>query len=334
MNILQNIITKAQTKPQKIVLAEGEDKRIIEAAANAHQHRIAEIYLLGNDEKIRQQARALGVSLDGIKIIDPTTSKLAIDYAKALYKARKHKGMSLEKAEQLVLDPLYFGMMMIYQGDADGGVCGAVYSSADVVRSALQLIGMQANCKLVSSCFLMIMDKPFHTLQNALIFADCALNISPDAQQLAQIAIASAQTAKLLLEEEPSLAMLSFSTNNSAQSPLIDKVIKATELVFEQYPEIKIIGEVQLDAALIPAIYQQKAANKPTPDSAANVLIFPNIEAGNIGYKIAERIGQAQAIGPILQGLNNPVNDLSRGCNAQDIFNVIAITAVQCASGT
>lgn len=331
MKSLDELISKARDAPKRIVLAEGEDLRIIEAAANAHQQGIAEIFLLGNKDSISDQARRAGFDLAGIELINPSTSSRADHYASALYQARKHKGLSDEKASELIRNPLFYAMMMVRQGDVDGCVVGAVYTSADVVRAALQLVGKHEDYDLVSSCFIMLMNKPFHSIKGAIIFADCGLNIDPDAEQLAQIALTSADSAKNLLGLEPLVAMLSFSTNQSANHPLVDKIIQATEIARKAAPDLKIIGEVQLDAALVPEIHQQKTDSSDI-QLPANVLVFPNLEAGNIGYKLAERLGQAEAIGPILQGLKRPVNDLSRGCNTQDVFNVIAVTVVQALS--
>lgn len=327
MNILNKIISNATGHSKKIVLPEGEDSRVIEAAINAQSQGIAEICLLGGSDKIMHVVNELGLSINNIEIIDPVTSSQLDSYADAMWEIRKHKGMTIEDAKKLILNPLNFALMMVQQGDMDGAVCGAVYSSADVVRSSLQLIGKHEDYGLVSSCFLMLMDKPFHSFKGGFIFADCALNIEPNAQQLAQIALASAKTASKLLETEPTVAMLSFSTNQSAQHTLVDKVVEATKYLKALVPEIKVMGDVQFDAALIPEIYQKKT--NLIQDLPANVFIFPNIEAGNIAYKITERLAQAEAIGPILQGLKKPVNDLSRGCKAQDIFNVIAITVNQ-----
>tara|TARA_R110002110_G_scaffold121588_1_gene297423 strand:- start:768 stop:1490 length:723 start_codon:yes stop_codon:yes gene_type:complete len=236
--------------------------------------------------------------------------------------------MTPEQADERVQDPLYYAQMMVRLGDADGSVAGAVYTTGAVVRSAIQVIGMAPGATMVSSFFLMMMCEPFHELKGGVIFSDCGLVINPDAQQLAQIAISAAASAKTLLNEDPRVAMLSFSTSGSATHSAVDKVVEATALVKQQYPDLCIDGDVQLDAAIVAEIAERKVDRSQTKGKA-NVLVFPNLEAGNIGYKLAERIGKADAIGPILQGLAKPANDLSRGCSVNDVVNVIAITVVQ-----
>lgn len=328
MHTLNRILDKARCSPRKIILPEGEDQRILAAGIKAHQSKVAEITLLGDENIIVRHCEQAGLDCSALSIINPNTSSKIASYAEILFQAREKKGMTLDKAQELITNPLYYAMISTRAGDSDACVAGAVYSTADVVRTALQLVGKHQDYELASSCFIMLLDKDFHAIKGPLIFSDCGLNITPDAEQLAQIALASSQTAKSLLDLEPVVAMLSFSTQQSANHPLVDKVIKATELIRKANPNLKVIGEVQLDAALIPDIYRQKTADSSHNDSA-NVLIFPNLEAGNIGYKLVERLAQAEAIGPILQGLKQPVNDLSRGCKAEDIFNTIAVTVVQ-----
>lgn len=328
MKALNNIFKRASEAPRQIVLAEGEDPRIIEAAQNATNQRIAKIVLLGNVAKIKAKATELNVTLESVTVIDPSDSPKASSYAAKLFELRQAKGMTEEKAAEQIKDPLYYAQMMVHLGDADGSVNGAVYTTGDVVRSAIQIIGMDESASIVSSFFLMMLCQPFHDLKGGIIFSDCGLVIDPTSEQLAQIALSAAHSAKTLLNEEPRVAMLSFSTSGSAKHASVDKVVSATKQVKTLMPELTIDGDIQLDAAIVASISEKKVANSAI-NGRANVLVFPNLEAGNIGYKLAERIGKADAIGPILQGLKKPANDLSRGCCLKDIVNVIAITVVQ-----
>ena len=328
MKALNNIFKRAEQDPRRIVLAEGDDPRIIEAAVTATSRGIADVTLLGNADTIRGKAEAADLSLSGISVIDPADSGAVERYADALYQLRQHKGMTPEKAAELMLDPLHYAQMMVHLDDADGSVCGAVYTTGDTVRAAIQIIGMADNASMISSFFLMMLCEPFHELKGGVIFSDCGLVIDPDAEQLSQIAMSAANSAQTLLNEDPKVAMLSFSTSGSASHAAVDKVVEATRLVKAQMPDLAIDGDVQLDAAIVAEIAERKVAQSET-HGRANVLVFPNLEAGNIGYKLAERIGKADAIGPILQGLKKPANDLSRGCSANDVVNVIAITVVQ-----
>lgn len=328
MKALNNIFSRASEAPRQIVLAEGEDPRVIEAAQNATQQGIASVVLLGNVASINAKAEALGVSLESVTLIDPSDSPKAVRYAAKLFEIRQAKGMTEEKAAELIQDPLYYAQMMVHLGDADGSVSGAVYTTGDVVRSAIQIIGMDKSASMVSSFFLMMLCQPFHDLQGGVIFSDCGLVIEPNSEQLAQIAVSAAHSAQTLLNEDPRVAMLSFSTSGSAKHPMVDKVVEATAKAKAMMPDLAIDGDIQLDAAIVPSIAEKKVANSATKGQA-NVLVFPSLEAGNIGYKLAERIGKADAIGPILQGLSKPANDLSRGCAVKDIVNVIAITVVQ-----
>ena len=328
MKALNNIFKRAGDDPRAIVLAEGEDPRIIEAAATATERGIARITLLGSVASIRSKAAEQGVSLEGVTLVDPSESPAADRYAAELYRLRQAKGMTEEKAAELICDPLHFAQMMVHLNDADGSVCGAVYTTGDTVRAAIQIIGMAPNSSMISSFFLMMLCESFHELKGGVIFSDCGLVIDPNSEQLAQIAMSASNSARTLLNEDPKVAMLSFSTSGSAKHAAVDKVVEATRLVKEQLPDLAIDGDVQLDAAIVAEIAERKVAASET-HGRANVLIFPNLEAGNIGYKLAERIGKADAIGPILQGLKKPANDLSRGCSANDVVNVIAITVVQ-----
>lgn len=328
MKALNNIFKRAEADPRAIVLAEGEDPRIIEAAVTATSRGIARTTLLGNVDAIQAKAAEQGLSLEGVTLIDPANSAETERYAQELYRLREAKGMTLGKAAELMTDPLHYAQMMVHLDDADGSVCGAVYTTGDTVRAAIQIIGMAPNSSMISSFFLMMLCEPFHELKGGVIFSDCGLVIDPDAKQLAQIAMSASDSARNLLSEEPKVAMLSFSTSGSAKHSAVDKVVEATALVKEQLPDLAIDGDVQLDAAIVAEIAERKVKASET-HGRANVLIFPNLEAGNIGYKLAERIGKADAIGPILQGLKKPANDLSRGCSANDVVNVIAITVVQ-----
>lgn len=328
MQFLDSILVKARSRRKTIVLAEGEDSRVIEAAQRAQGDGIADCILVGREEEIRRQAAALKLDLNGIRLEDPVTSQYHQSYSERLCELRKHKGMTLERAQQQALDPLVFADLMLQAGDADGSIAGAIYTTGDRVRSALQIIGVKAGFHSVSSFMLMLMEAPHHDPKQTMLFADCALIVDPDAEQLAEIAMATTQSARQFIDAEPRLAMLSFSTDGSARHQLVDKVRAATKLARAQMPDTAIEGEVQLDAAIVPAVAQQKIADSKI-QGRANVLIFPDLEAGNIGYKLVQRFGAAKVIGPILQGLKRPANDLSRGCSSEDVYNLIALTAVQ-----
>ena len=261
-------------------------------------------------------------------LVDPATATQRDAYADTLHALRKNKGMTAAAARDAMLDPLCHANLMVRLGDADGSVAGAVHATADVVRAAIQLIGVDPAFRIVSSFFLMMLCEPFHTIKGGLIFSDCALVVDPDANQLAEIAMAAADSAHALLGEEPRVAMLSFSTSGSAHHAAVDKVTAATAHVRELRPTLAIDGDVQLDAAIVAEIAERKIAHSQV-GGHANVLVFPSLEAGNIGYKLAERIGRAKAVGPLLQGLRRPANDLSRGCSADDVYHVIAATTVQ-----
>nr|WP_299246014.1 phosphate acetyltransferase [uncultured Halomonas sp.] len=328
MQVLDNIMERAKQARKRIVLCEGDDARVLEAAVRAAQDGIADIILVGERAGIEATAADNNVSLDAITLIDPAESSLTPSLVEALYQLRHKKGMTQERAEHEVQKPLVFADLLVRLEHADGSVAGAVHTTADVVRSAIQIVGVKPGAKLVSSFFLMVMEEAHHQRKGGMIFSDCGLVIDPSAEELAEIAKAAADSARALLGEEPKVAMLSFSTNGSAKHAAVDKVVEAARKVKAECPELAIDEDIQLDAAIVPEIAQRKL-----PDSRvkgeANVLIFPDLEAGNIGYKLAERIGGAKAIGPMLQGLAKPANDLSRGCSPDDVYHVIAVTAVQ-----
>jgi len=328
MHPLERIILEAQKNPLRIVLPESTDPRMLEAARQATDQKIAKVSLLGEPVKIREAAKAAGFSLEGIPLIDMESHPKKMEWISLFAERRKHKGLTVEKAAETLADPLFYGAMMVKEGDADGMVAGAVNSTSNVLRSSLQIIGAQPGIKTVSSCFLMIVPNCPYGANGTLMYGDCGVVPNPDAEMLADIAISTAQSTQALIGVEPIVAMLSFSTYGSAKDPLVDKVIQATKLVKERRPDLKVDGELQGDAALIEAIGKRKAPTSPVAGKA-NTLIFPDLNAGNIAYKLTERLAKAEAYGPLLQGLALPVNDLSRGCSARDIYNTIAITCVQ-----
>ncbi|MBQ6551438.1 MAG: phosphate acetyltransferase [Lachnospiraceae bacterium] len=328
MSMIEMIKDKARKNVKRIVLPEGTEPRTVAAAAEILKEGLAEPILLGNPEAIKAEAEKQGVDLAGICTADPETSEKAPAYSEALYELRKTKGVTPEAAEQLVKDPMYYGIMMVKSGDADGLVSGAVHSTGDMLRPALQIIKTKPGIKIVSSSFLM--DCPNKDLgeDGLLVYADCVVMPNPTAEELAYIAIAAADTAKTLCGiEEPRVAMLSFSTKGSAKHELVTKVQEATAFAHELAPDLLLDGELQFDAALNPEVAALKAKGSPVA-GRANVLIFPDLQAGNIGYKITQRIGGAECFA-VLQGLAKPCNDLSRGCSVEDIVNTVAMTAVQ-----
>lgn len=309
-------------------MPEATDPRIIEAAGRISGSKIASVILVGNQKSISKHASSLKINLDEVEIVDPESADSFTRYQDLICEKRKHKGVTKTQAANMLLDPLLFGATMVMAGDAHGCVAGAMNTTSNVVRAALQLIGMKAESDLVSSFFIMEHELEHQAFQGTALYADCALVIDPDANQLASIAMDTADSARSLLQITPVVALLSFSTAGSASHPNVDKVEKAGNLVTEKRPDISLMAEVQFDAAILPDVLKQKAPNIKT-EAPANTFIFPDLQSGNIGYKIAQRIGGVKAIGPILQGLNQPVNDLSRGCNIDDIVQLVAVTSVQ-----
>ena len=328
MSMLEKIKNKARANVKKIVLPEGDEPRTVKAAAQIVKEGLATPILLGAADKIAAVAAEQGVDISGIETIDPATSEKAKGYAQELFELRKAKGVTEEGAAQLVADPMYFGIMMVKLGEADGLVSGAVHTTGDMLRPALQIIKAKPGMSIVSSSFLMECPNKELGEDGLLVYADCVVNPCPNAQELAQIAVSAAETARVLCGiEEPRVALLSFSTKGSAKHDLVTKVQEATKIAHELAPDLLLDGEMQFDAALVPSVGASKAPGSPVA-GRANVLIFPDLQAGNIGYKISQRIGNADCFA-VLQGLAKPCNDLSRGCSVEDIVNTVAMTAVQ-----
>ena len=330
MNLIEKIIERAKSNKQRIVLPEALEERTITAADKALADGLAELILLGNIDQIHALAQKLGLkNIDKATLIDPATSDKREEYAQLLFELRKKKGMTIEQAREKVLDPLYFGCLVIKSGDADGQISGALSTTGDTLRPALQIIKCSPGITCVSGAMLMITQTPQYGEDGVLVIGDVAVTPMPDANQLAQIAVCTAQTARSVAGfDDPRVAMLSFSTKGSAKHEVCDKVIEATALAKQLDPSLKVDGELQADAALVPSVGQKKAPGSEIAGNA-NVLVFPNLEVGNIGYKLVQRLGNADAIGPILQGIARPVNDLSRGCSVDDIYKMVAITACQ-----
>ncbi|MEJ6952156.1 phosphate acetyltransferase [Natronospora cellulosivora (SeqCode)] len=328
MDLLTSFKRKAQEDKKKIVLAEGNEARVIRAAGLILQDNIADLYILGDVEEMKSIAKEVGVNIDNATLINPKDSDLLDEFSNLFFELRKHKGISEDYARSQVVNPLYFGTMLVHTDRAAGMVAGSINSTGDVLRPAFQIIKTKPGVSVVSGAFIMQVPDVEYGNNGAFIFGDCGVNPNPNAEQLAEIAISSAETAKCLLDIEPIVALLSFSTKGSAKHELVDKVVEATGIANQKAPQLKLDGELQADAALIDAIAKTKC---PDSDVAgkANVLIFPDLQSGNIAYKLTQRLAKAEALGPILQGIAKPINDLSRGCSVDDIINIVAITSVQ-----
>ena len=330
MFFIDRIKQRAKKNIKTIILPEAEDIRVLEAASNVLKEKYANIILIGNKENIEKKAEENNLDIREAKIVDPINSEKYEDFVELLYELRKEKGMTIEKAKELVKDPVYYGMLMLKDSNsnADGLVSGAIHSTSDTLRPALQILKTAPNTKLVSAFFVMVVPDCEYGENGTFIFGDSGLNENPDEEALSEIAISSSKSFKQLVEKEPKVAMLSYSTYGSAKSELTQKVINATNKVKEKEPNLLVDGELQLDAAIIPEVAKMKAPQSNLKGEA-NVLVFPDLNAGNIGYKLVQRLGKAEAYGPLCQGIAKPVNDLSRGCSSKDIEGVIAITAVQ-----
>lgn len=330
MSFIEQIKQRAKENIKTIVLPEATDIRTLKATEQALEENYAKIVLIGNKEEIEEKAKKEKIKIEGATIVDPNNAENYEEYVNLLYELRKAKGMTIEKAKELVKDPVYYGMLMLKdeKSNVDGLVSGAIHSTSETLRPALQILKTAPNTKLVSAFFVVEVPDCEYGENGTFIFGDSGLNQNPNEDELSEIAISSSKSFKNLVGKEPKVAMLSYSTYGSAKSELTEKVINATKLVKEKEPNLLVDGELQLDAAIIPEIAKMKAPGSPI-EGKANVLIFPDLNAGNIGYKLVQRLAKAEAYGPLCQGIAKPVNDLSRGCSSEDIAGVIAITAVQ-----
>ena len=330
MKFIETIKQRAKENLKTIILPEAEDKRVLEAESKVTNEGFAKIILLGDEAQIAEDSKKYNIDLSEVTIINPLKSEKKNEYIEKLYELRKHKGLTIEQAEELLKEPIYYGMMMLKDENsrADGLVSGAAHSTSDTLRPALQILKTAPNTKLVSAFFVMCVPECVYGENGTFIFGDSGLNQNPTAEELSEIAISSSKSFEQLVGTEPKVAMLSYSTYGSAKSELTEKVIEATKLVKEKVPSLCVDGELQLDAAIVPEIAKSKAPGSKVAGNA-NVLIFPDLNAGNIGYKLVQRLAKAEAYGPLCQGIAKPVNDLSRGCSAEDIVGVVAITAVQ-----
>lgn len=328
MSFIEEVKQRAKKELKSIVLPEATDIRVLKATETVLKEGYAKIILVGNEAEIVSKAKENNINIDGAEIIDPMTSNKREEYANTLYELRKNKGMTLEEAQKLVEHPVYYGMVMVKVDEADGLVSGCAHSTSETLRPALQILKTAPGTKLVSAFFIMVVPDCKYGQNGTFVFADSGLNEYPDSEALSEIAISSSKSFKQLVGETPKVAMLSYSTHGSAKSEQTQKVIDATNLVKEKMPDLLVDGELQLDAAIIPEVAEFKAKGSPLKGEA-NVLVFPDLGAGNIGYKLVQRLAKAEAYGPLCQGIAKPVNDLSRGCSADDIAGVVAITAVQ-----
>ena len=328
MNFIESIKERARKDIKTIVLPESSDLRVVKAAVTAVKEKYAKIILIGDEEKIKKMANENNLDLSEVKFINPKTFELKEQYSQKLFELRQAKGMTLEQASKLMEDEVYLGMMMVKEGLADGLVSGAIHSTSDTLRPALQILKTAPGTKLVSAFFVMVVPDCEYGENGVFVFGDCGLNQDPTSEELSEIAKSSSESFEKLVGKKSKIAMLSYSTYGSAKSALTEKVIEATKLTKEKYPELIVDGELQLDAAIVPEVGKSKAPGS-TVAGTANTLIFPDLNAGNIGYKLTQRLAKAEAYGPLCQGIAKPVNDLSRGCSSEDVAGVIAITAVQ-----
>ncbi len=328
MNLVEKIKAKAKQNKRRIVLPEGTEPRTVQAAQIIQAEGLAKVTLLGDEKEVKEVAKSVGAELDDITIINPVEAPCFASYVDELVEIRKKKELKREEAEKLMKNTLYFGAMMVYKGEVEGFVAGAENTTGNVLKPALQIIKTAPGITVVSGAFMMVTPVKEFGEEGVFVFADCAVTPNPTAGQLAEIAYCSAQTARDLVGMEPKVAMLSFSTMGSAKHELVEKVVRATRLAKDKYPDLQIDGELQLDAAIVPKVAASKAPDSKVAGKA-NVLVFPDLQAGNIGYKLVQRLGLAEPIGPVLQGMAKPVNDLSRGCSVEDIVNTVAMTCCQ-----